>query len=76
MEKTNSNEIELCLKDAGCQKQMIDEYIESIEHHDLNKQLLLLKKQKCLLLEKLHENQKQIDCLDYLIYTIKKEQKK
>lgn len=76
MEKTNSVEIKLCLQDAGCQKQMIDEYMESIEQHDLNKQLFLLKKQKCLLLEKLHENQKQIDCLDYLIYTMKKEQEK
>ena len=30
---------------------------------------------RCCLLDKLHEEQKKIDCLDYLIYTLKKQMK-
>jgi hypothetical protein len=35
------------------------------------KQMVLLKKHRNSLLDKIHEDQKAIDCLDYLLYRIK-----
>ena len=72
MEKRKKN-IEICLKDAGCQDEMIEDYMKCLKYHDYQKQIILLKRQKCFLLENLHNTQKQIDCLDYLIYQLKKE---
>ncbi|MEG0453618.1 MAG: hypothetical protein RR558_11175 [Coprobacillus sp.] len=61
------------LEDAGCQKEMIEKFIKSYNDNHIQNQLCLLKKQRCVLIEKIHQDQKQIDCLDYLIYMIKKE---
>ena len=36
----------------------------------------VLKKHWRCLLDKIHEGQKQIDCLDYLLYQMEKEQRK
>lgn len=61
------------LKDAGCDDEQIKQFIYYVEHHDFKEQLTLLKCQRCSLLERLHSEQKKMDCLDYLIYKIKKE---
>lgn len=65
--------IEQNLRDAGCDIHSIEEFMNCRENYSVQKQILFLKCQKCGLLEKLHEAQKNIDCLDYLIYMIKKE---
>ena len=57
------------LKDSGCNKKMIDEYLQ-IE--DEEKQIIFLRKHRKKLLEKYHIVQKQIDSLDYLIYSKEK----
>ena len=68
--KMKKQDITICLTDAGCQLDMIQQFLEK---EDQDERLILLEKQKCCLLEKLHMIQKQIDCLDYFIYTLKKE---
>ena len=68
--KMKKQDITICLTDAGCQLDMIQQFLEK---EDQDERLILLKKQKCCLLEKLHMIQKQIDCLDYFIYTLKQE---
>ena len=55
------------LKDAGCEQNLIDEFLKLEE----SAQLKLLAKHRSNLLEELHKNQKQIDCLDYLIFNLK-----
>ena len=55
------------LKDAGCEQSFIDRFLKL----ERNSQLNLLAKHRSKLLDKLHDNQKQIDCLDYLIFNIK-----
>lgn len=60
------------LQDAGCDSTVIKKFIECLENESLEKQLLFLKCQRCGLLEDLHKAQKKIDCLDYLIYMLKK----
>ncbi|MDO4557056.1 MAG: hypothetical protein Q4B70_18245 [Lachnospiraceae bacterium] len=59
------------LQDAGCSSQQIENFIKSYKDDDINKQILLLKCQRCLLLEDLHIVQKKIECLDYLIHMLK-----
>lgn len=60
------------LIDAGCELQMIQECLQCYETKDKEKQLKLLMIYRSHLLEKIHLNQKQMECLDYLIYEIKK----
>ena len=61
------------LKDAGCENQTIETFLEYRKNESLPKQILFLKCQRCGLLDELHYVQKKVDCLDYLIYKLKQE---
>lgn len=63
------------LEDAGCKESLIEEYIEYEDQGMIHQKLMLLKNQRKHLLEKIHEEQRRLDCLDYLIYTTKKQEK-
>lgn len=71
--KANSyqNSIRECLQDAGCHNKTIQDIMLCMQNNEHKKILLLLKKHRCHLLEKIHLDQKQIDCLDYLLYQLK-----
>ena len=61
------------LKDAGCDQDMIcrcELLAESKKRGELMRALSLHRK---ALLNAVHENQRRIDCLDYLIYQIEKQ---
>ena len=58
------------LKDAGCCYSMICEYLGLCKAGSKEKKLQLLENYRRELIECLHEAQKKIDCLDYLIYKI------
>lgn len=58
------------LEDAGCDKETVEEFIELGE---TNGQLKLLENHRRGLLDDFHKKQKQIECLDYLVYQIRKE---
>lgn len=74
MEKDTSNAaITQNLKDAGCERDTIENFMEYAKEDKVGEQLKLLVKHRCLLLDKVHEEQKKIDCLDYLIYQIQKQ---
>ncbi|UYZ82731.1 hypothetical protein MTZ49_08890 [Entomomonas sp. E2T0] len=60
------------LKDAGCKEAFIAKYIDLQAKGNTAEQLRILLRHRCQLLELLHEKQKQIDCLDYLLYSLKK----
>ena len=64
-------ELIMNLKDAGCDEELIKKY----NNDDLKMLIKSLQCHRCCLLDKLHEEQKKIDCLDYLIYTLKKQMK-
>lgn len=55
------------LKDAGCEQILIDEFFKL----EKSTQFSLLAKHRTKLLDTLHRNQKQIDCLDFLIFDLK-----
>lgn len=58
------------LKDAGCNQKIIECFLECMAQDDFNGQLRLMKEHRKCLLDRVHEGEKQIDCLDYLVYQI------
>ena len=64
------------LKDAGCDQDMIchcEILAQSEKKAELMRALSLHRK---ALLDAVHENERRIDCLDYLIYQFEKQNKK
>ena len=62
------------LKDAGCDEAMIQKYLQLQEESKRQEQFRLLSLHRAALLDRVHASQNMIDCLDYLIYTMKREQ--
>lgn len=63
------------LEDAGCPPNMIEVFIECQKDEKYAEQQRLLLKQRRLLLEEVHDTQHRLECLDYLIYIIRKKEK-
>ena len=62
------------LIDIGCNNQQIKDFINFYENKNMKKVYHLLKIQRCYILNEVHEKQKKIDDLDYLVYMLKKEE--
>ena len=60
------------LLDAGCDQEITERCMAFLKGDRLLDMLPILTKHRGALLDGLHKRQKQIDCLDYLIYKIKK----
>lgn len=60
------------LKDIGCSSKQIADLMNYYTSGDIKQLIQVLKCQRCYLLDALHDAQKKIDCLDYLIYQLKK----
>ena len=61
------------LSDAGCDGSFIEKFLLLEQRGQKKEQLRLLAQHRLALLEDLHRDQYQIDCLDYLVYTMEKE---
>ena len=59
------------LNDAGCTNETIAAFLHYRQTNEQAKQIEILKKHRHGLLDKIHEDQKAIDCLDYLLYKLK-----
>lgn len=62
----NNNNILQNLKDAGCENSLIKQFMNLDKHE----QLQLLAKHRSYLLNEIHKKQKQIDYLDYLVFSL------
>lgn len=60
------------LKDAGCAPDIIECCITCMEQGKKNELLKRLEEHRTGLLHKVHEEEKHIDCLDYLVYQIRR----
>lgn len=60
------------LLDAGCDSKLVDRFMLLFAHKNYQGQLQILSEQRKELLDELHLVQKELDCLYYLIYKIKK----
>ncbi len=63
------------LKDAGCDKKTIERFMKCMDQDDVSGQLRLMKEQRRCLLNRVHEEEKKIGCLDYLVYQMERGKK-
>ena len=61
------------LLDAGCGADIMRRCMELAEKRESAELLRLLSHHRRELLDTVHQNEKRIDCLDYLIYQIEKQ---
>ena len=61
------------LQDAGGNREIVKEFSKLLKEKQMDKIFILLSKYRSSLLESLHQNQKEIDILDYLILDLKKQ---
>ncbi len=73
MELISLEDMKKCLEDIGCHQDQIRNFMQYIENKETQKMYQFLRKQRCYLLQNLHQEQKRIDYIDYLIYILKKE---
>ena len=59
------------LRDAGCDEESIQQYFQWQAEGREREQLRFLSAYRWKLLEQIHINQERLDCLDYLLYTMK-----
>lgn len=64
------------LQDADCTQKMVQRIITQLEEDDFEELLKQLEHHRNCLLGMIHEKEKQIDCLDYLVYQIKRNKEK
>ena len=74
--KNSEDELIRSLKDAGCTNVTISGFIENYRRSNIQAALNFIEKRRQTLLDKVHDNEKKISCLDYLIYEVEKEQNK
>lgn len=60
------------LADAGCSSELIEQFMDLLVKGEKEMGLSLLAKHRRYLLDCYHADQKRIDCLDYLIYRLRK----
>ncbi|MCI9081835.1 MAG: hypothetical protein HFI70_05900 [Lachnospiraceae bacterium] len=63
------------LRDAGCSPDTIRCFMEHFDQGDWKDQLELLEEHRENILNRVHEEERQIDCLDYLVYQIRNRKK-
>lgn len=63
------------LQDAGCTQVIIEQYIKSYNAGNTVSQISILARHRNNLLSRVHEEQNKLDCLDYLLFQLKKEKK-
>lgn len=61
------------LRDAGCDDEMVATCLHLAEGQETGKLLRVLSTHRRDLLETVHGCHKEIDCLDYLVYSIEKQ---
>lgn len=63
------------LEDAGCTADFIKNFMMKWNHGKKTEELRLLEAHRRSLLDTLHQDQKRIDCLDFLVYQLQKADK-
>lgn len=63
------------LQDAGCTRAIIEQFIKNYDADNTVNQISILTRHRISLLSRVHEEQNKLDCLDYLLFQLKKEKK-
>ena len=64
------------LADAGCDASLTERFVSLAEQGRAKEGLALLARHRRNLLERCHEAERNIDCLDYLVYQLEKKAKR
>lgn len=56
-----------CLKDCGCDERTAEQFIAYGQEARLRDQIRLLNRRRRSLMDDLHENQRKVDCIDFMI---------
>ncbi len=70
-EAEEKNMLRRNLTDGGCNEQTVERFLKFHLEGKRREELRLLNLQRAALLDALHGEQSRIECLDYLIYSIK-----
>ena len=73
MEKCKRKAIEQNLRAAACPENMIIKLLILIESGQKREAERLLRDHRCHLLDCIHDDQKKLDCFDYLLQNMKEE---
>lgn len=74
--KTPDEDMIRNLKDAGCCEKKIAAFCDAARQGKERECRKLLEQHRRTLMESIHEGQKCVDCLDYLMYQMDRDQKK
>lgn len=61
------------LQEAGCSEAFINQFLTAMETDSIKARLRLLRSQRSCQLDRLHEEEKKLDRLDYLRYVLEKQ---
>ena len=70
MKNLSETEVIRSLQDAGCDKETIEKFMKV--NGNQKEMLNILQKQRSYIFNTLHPIQKELECIDYLIYIIRK----
>ncbi len=62
-----------CLREAGCDDELIQRFSALYSAGQIDDAAKLLKCKRCQIISDVHDLQKQVDLLDYIIHNLKKE---
>ena len=74
--RENEESIIQNLKDAGCNAETIENFMAALREGNQAHGLKQLAAYRQTLLDVIHQEQKYIDCLDYLVYQMQKTEKR
>lgn len=63
------------LQDAGCTRAIIEQFIKNYDADNTVNQISILAQYRNNLLCRVHEEQNKLDCLDYLLFQLRKKRK-
>lgn len=72
IEKNKKEELIENLKDAGCDLKTIEKFKDLLERGKMEDIYIILRNYRESLLKNIHQKQKEIDILDYLVLDLKK----
>ena len=74
MEDKSKSDLIQNVEDAGCSPKVVEEFLSCCGTKKTKEQLRLLSCQRQKLLDNVHKCEKQIGCLDYLVYKLKRDE--
>ena len=73
MEQSMEQRLRCYLKDCGCSAEQSAEYLKLAASGNTQDQLIFMKLQRKVVMDRLHTATRQVDCIDYVIHELEQE---